>query len=150
MGAFWSSVNSRCAKGEPLKHKKKQQSRTAPQVGIIFFHAERLWIESTPLERAGNYGKCKIHDGNHVDFWEQLISQRLVPEYVEYENVPRGRVIFSPTSGRYLLLLDRCILRRKDVVAAIKRQMGLPPKGTETDTDSHYRCSECLGERGLD
>jgi hypothetical protein len=130
--------------------KKKHKPRTAPQVGIIFFFDGKLWIESTPVEKAGNYGECKIHDGNHVDFWERLISEGLVPQDDEYQNIPRGRVVFNQSSGRYQLLLDRCILRRKKIVAAIKRQMGLPLKRTDISTDSHYRCAECLPERGLD
>jgi hypothetical protein len=129
--------------------RKKHKPRT-PQVGIIFWFDQKLWIESTPVEKAGNYGQCKIHDGNHVNYWERLISERMVPEHVEYQDVPRGRVIFSPASERYLLLLDRCILRRKKIVAAIKRQMGLPSKGTDTDTDPHYRCAKCLASHGFD
>jgi hypothetical protein len=130
--------------------RKKSGPCNAPQVGIFFFFANRLWIESTPMEMAGNYGACKVHDGNHVDYWERLISERLVPGDEEYQNIPRGRIIFDASSGRYLLLLDRCILRQKNVVAMIKRQMGLPLRKTDTDTDSHYRCCECLFERGLE
>ena len=129
---------------------KKSGTRPAPQVGIIFFFANRLWIESTPVEKADKYAECKIHDGNHIEFWERLISERLVPGDEEYQNVPRGRVIFNSSSGRFLLLLDRCILRKKNVVAAIKRQMGLPSKETDMSTDLHYRCSECLSGHGVD
>ena len=115
-----------------MAKKKNPQTRTAPQVGIIFFFDNKLWIESTSLEKAGNYGECKIHDGNHIDYWDRLISEGLVPQDEEYQNVPRGRVVYNTSTQRYRLMLDRCILRRKNVVAAIKRQMGLP--STETDT----------------
>jgi hypothetical protein len=130
--------------------RKNREMRTAPQVGIIFYFGNKLWIESTPLEKAGTYGECKIHDGNHIDYWDRLISEGLVPQDDEYQNIPRGRVVFNTSTKRYRLMLDRCILRRKSLVAAIKWQMGLPAKDTDTATDPHYRCAECLGERGLD
>lgn len=132
------------------KKKKNPQTRPAPQVGIIFYFDNKLWIESTPLEKAGNYGECKIHDGNHIDYWDRLIRESLVPQDDEYQNIPRGRVVYNTSTQRYRLMLDRCILRRKNLVAMIKRQMGLPPKETDTSTDLHYRCAECLSERGLD
>jgi hypothetical protein len=47
-------------------------------------------------------------------------------------------------------MVDRCILRQEDLVAAIKQQMRLPPKKTDTFTDPHYRCAECVALRGLD
>jgi hypothetical protein len=56
--------------------KKKPQTRTAPQVGIIFFFGNRLWIETTPLECAGTYGEFKIHEGDHIVYWDQLIRRR--------------------------------------------------------------------------
>lgn len=129
--------------------KKTPQTRAAQQVGVIFFFDRKLWIESTPLGKAGIYGECKIHDGNHIDYWDSLMSESLVPQDEEYQNVPRGRVVFNVSTKRYRLMLDRCILRRKSVVAVIKRQMGLPQKTTDTDTDSHYRCAECVASRGL-
>lgn len=129
--------------------KKNPQARTAPQVGIIFVSNRRLWVETTPLQSAGTYGEFKIHEGDHVTYWDQLILAGVVPRGLEYENVPRGRVVFNTSTKRYRLMLDRCILRRKNLVAKIEQQMGLPAEETDTDTDPHYRCAECLASHGL-
>jgi hypothetical protein len=130
--------------------RKRGEARISPQVGIIFFFDQKLWIESTPLDCAGAYGEFKIHDGDHVVYWDRLILERAAPQDLDYENVPRGRVVFNTFTKRYRLMLDRCILRQKNLVAAIKRQMGLPQKETDTLTDPHYRCGECVALRGLD
>ena len=114
----------------------------------LFFFDRKLWIESTPLEEAGNYGELKIHDGDHVHYWDRLILEGMVPRSPDYEDIPRGRVSFNTSTGRYLLLLDRCILRQKNIVALIKQQLRLTREGIDTDTDSHYRCADCL--TGLD
>ena len=130
--------------------KKKRESRTLPQVGIFFWFEDKLWTESACVEKAGGHVDFKDHDGDHVTYWDRLISEGLVPEHVEYQDVPRGRVVFNTSTDRFHLMLDRCILRRKKIAAAIKKQMGLPAKATDTSTDLHYRCAECLVERGLD
>jgi hypothetical protein len=133
-----------------VTQRKKQETRTAPQVGIVFSFDDKLWIERTVLEKAGDYGKFKIHEGDHVIYWGRLILKCVVPQDLEYEHIPRGRVAFNTFTKRYRLMLDRCILRQKNLVAAIKRQMGLPQKETDTLTDPHYRCGECVALRSLD
>jgi hypothetical protein len=132
-----------------VRTKKKNKSRSAPQVGIIFFYDHKLWIESTPVQKAAGHGNFKDHDGDHSTYWDGLIKEGKVPEDEEYQNVPRGRVVFHADTGRYHLLLDRCILRRKNLVAKIEQQMGLPAEETDTDTDSHYRCAACLLPRAI-
>jgi hypothetical protein len=132
-----------------MLRKKKQEMQTRPQVGIFFFFDHKLLIECTPLEQAGNWGKFKIHEDDHVAYWDRLIREGVVPRHEDYKNIPRGRVALNTATGRYLLLLDRCILRQKRLVATIKQKMGLPPNETDTDTDAHYRCAKCLAERGL-
>jgi hypothetical protein len=44
---------------------------------------------------------------------------------------------------KFTLLADRCILKRKDVIAAIKKELNLP-RQTTLGTDPHYRCFTCL------
>ena len=62
----------------------------------------------------------------------------------EYEEHPRGRVAYNEKTGKYALLADKCILGKKSLVAKILSRMRLPPKDTETGTDTHYRCFRCL------
>jgi hypothetical protein len=53
-------------------------------------------------------------------------------------------VSYNERTGKYTLLADRCILGRKSLVGKILSGMHLPVRGTETGTDSHYRCFRCL------
>jgi len=69
-----------------------------------------------------------------------------VPSETEYEELPRGRVMYNGKTCQFILLADRCILKRKTLVMQIKKEMGLP-KNTEVGRDSHYRCFACLSGR---
>jgi hypothetical protein len=69
----------------------------------------------------------------------------LVPPDVEYGEFPRGRVIFNTKTEKFILLADRCILQKRDLVKRIMAAMELPVKKTEIDTDPHHRCYRCLG-----
>jgi len=137
-------------------HKKQRRSSSAsvsePTVGIFWLVGEKLVFDVTPLSQAEDYGDFKIHSGNHVSVWERLRVTKIVPVEMEYEEAPRGRVMYDVKNHLFSLLADPCILRRKEIVAKIKREMNLPKgRSTSVDTDYHYRCHACLyGIRGAD
>jgi hypothetical protein len=121
-----------------------QKSATSAAVGIIFLHRDNLWIDSTPLNDAADYGALKTHEKGHPEYWEELQRRGLVPIDVEYDEVPRGRVTADPKRGTSLLLLDRCIRDRPEMIARIFSELHLPPApATAIGADSHYICPEC-------
>jgi len=115
-----------------------------PRVGIFWLVDEKLVFDTTPVSQAEDYGALRIHAGNHLSVWERLREKNIVPVEMEYEEAPRGRVMYDTKNRRFSLLADRCILRRKELVSHIRKEMRLP-KNTSTDTDHHYRCFQCLG-----
>lgn len=115
-----------------------------PRVGIFWLFNRRLVIDSTPVSAAEPYGDCLTHPRGHLRYWTMLQKSGQVPTEVEYEEPPRGRGLFDKRRDQFVLLADRCILNRRDVVNRIMAQMHLPPDQTDLDTDSHYRCGRCL------
>ena len=57
----------------------------------------------------------------------------------EYEEWPRGRIVYASESGRFIIYADALILRRLALLATIHERFGLPPGRTEAKRDSHYR-----------
>jgi hypothetical protein len=79
----------------------------------------------------------------HIEYWDKLQRVGAVPES-EYDEHPRGRVMFNFKTAKFILYADECILSRKGLVRRILSWMNLPLKNTETGTDWHYRCPKCL------
>ncbi|MGA2607313.1 MAG: hypothetical protein ABSH01_07640 [Terriglobia bacterium] len=121
---------------------KKNLDR-APQLGIFWLINGKLIIDSSPLTEAEPYGNHLGHPRSHIEVWEKYQRGGKVPLEMEYEQAPRGRVMFDRTSDTFTILADKCILRRKDLIAGIKSELKLP-KSTRLSTDSHYRCFTCL------
>jgi hypothetical protein len=132
-----------------MKKKQRNPSRTVSEarVGIFWLVGENLLFDMTPLSKAEAYGNFKIHSGNHISIWEQFRLAGIVSPEAEYEEYPRGRVAFDAKTQQFSLLADRCILRRKKLVADIKKEMHLP-KSTSVSSDYHYRCFACLKQSG--
>ena len=129
--------NSRC----PAAGKTEESGE--PRVGIFWMLNGEPLIDYAPLSEAEPYGDHVTHPRGHAEVWEQYQLGGVVPREMEYEEAPRGRVMYNTKTRRFTLLADRCILKRRDMVAKIKKEMHLP-RNTETGTDSHYRCFACL------
>ena len=124
--------------------KRKNAVAAAPSVGIMYVVRGKLLIDSTPLTQAGRYGDFAIHERAHIEYWAELVKKGEVPNS-EYEEFPRGRVAYDIKAGKFTLLADRCILRRKNIVGKILSRLQIPLKNTEVGADSDYRCFRCLG-----
>jgi hypothetical protein len=118
--------------------RRKKESR----VGIFWVVGGRLVIDSTPLNEAEAYADFKIHSGDHISMWEKFQQKGIAPRDMEYEDAPRGRVMYNAKTKRFSLLADRCILKDKKLVQEIMTALGLT-KTTEIRTDEHYRCFRC-------
>jgi hypothetical protein len=124
--------------------KVKRTAAGEPQVGIFWLVSGNLVIDSTPLTEAEPYGDFLIHPGSHLEAWRLFQRSGSVPANVEYEELPRGRVVYNTRTQRFTLLADTCILRDTDIVNKIMFEMNLPNRKTCKGTDSHYRCFVCL------
>ena len=122
----------------PTKRQKKE-----PHVGIFWLIDGNPLIDSTALSQAEPYGDHLIHPRGHAEVWGQYQRAGVVPIDMEYEESPRGRVIYHTKTRRFTFLADPCILNDKRIVHRIMSNMSLP-RNTGTDTDNHYRCSACL------
>jgi hypothetical protein len=116
---------------------------TEARVGVFWLVDRTRVIDSTALSEAEDYGDFKIHAGDHYSVWDRFQQAATVPAEMEYEEAPRGRVVYNTKTHRFTLLADKCILRRRTVVELIISELHLPTN-TRTSTDDHYRCSRCL------
>ena len=122
---------------------QKASSKTPePHVGIFWVVNGKSLMDSTPLSEGEPYGDYLTHPRGHAEVWESFHQNHTVPADIEYEEFPRGRVIYNTKTQRFRFLADKCILREKSVVRKIMLALHLP-RNTQLDEDSHYRCSSC-------
>ena len=117
-------------------------SKPEARVGIFWIVDGELLIDSTLLSEAEEYDDFRIHPRDHISVWETFQQNGTVPREVEYEESPRGRVMFDTRTKRFTLLADHCILKDKILVRKIMQALHLP-RNAQLDEDSHYRCSSC-------
>ena len=121
---------------------------TEPAVGIFWRVNGVLVIDRSILDKAEPYGECITHPAGHYERWQawQALggAGRAAAGYpdriasTEYDQWPRGRIIYETPTRRFVLYADRR-LQQPDIIDALKTVFGL--NGTEVivRSDSHYR-----------
>lgn len=111
--------------------------------GIIERDCTRLLCDKVPLLEGELYGEA-ITWGEHYDFWESLRSQKSphtltqVPAWSEYDEWPRGRVIYQTQKEKFVVYADQKLLT-KTARLAIAKEFCLPPSNADYYPDSHYK-----------
>ena len=122
---------------------QKGRLKAEPKVGIFWLVGNRLVLASTPLSKAEPVLGFRHFINGHKDVWAKLQRRGRVPREMEYEESPRGRVLYSGRSVQFEILADRCIASDKRCTAIVIERLGLPGD-TSVVTFSHYRCANCM------
>ena len=121
------------------------------RVGIFWFVAEgghtHLITDTTPLDHAEPYGEFLTHAASHYDVWTALqhrpateLQQQYgttAPRHHEYEDWPRGRIVYHQPSSTFIIYADRQ-LHHPPFVQQIVHAFGLEGHAHILKTDTHY------------
>jgi hypothetical protein len=110
-----------------------------------------LLAHDVTLELAEAYGDCLTCPLSHYDAWEgtkrgkPLLAPldatiKLLIAASDYENWPRGRIVYDGAAQSFIVYADRQIFPHAALVCA---HFNLPP-GVPFRTDPHYRNSKRL------
>ncbi len=127
----------------PQTKSGKQSKPVEPRLGIFWLFKDSLLMDSLPLSACELYDNHLTYPHGHIDVWERWRQAGKAPPESEYEEYARGRVMCDIETKKFTLLADKCILKRKNLIADIKKAFCLP-KQTSLGTDPHYRCFTCL------
>ena len=124
----------------------------SPLIGIFWMistsEGVRLLAASCLLDKAEPYGDCLTFGPGHYEIWrgwrqsrELDAAARAVVRAHEYEDWPRGRIVFNREQNRFILYADRK-LRRPETIEAIQQRFQLPADRTAVEADFHYQSKE--------
>ena len=117
--------------------------------------AATLLAHRCSLDEAEPYGSMLTCAHGHYEVWEQwrkdigahpTDTAQLIAAS-EYEEWPRGRIVYDTETDRFILYADGQILRRPALMTAISERFGLPMDRTDAKRDNHYRSTRRLGWR---
>jgi hypothetical protein len=118
----------------------KGKKAAIPELGIFWIDdSGTMFAESVSLRDAEDYGEFKIFDKSHYDSWSAAVRANPKWRDKEYDEVPRGRVVYKkdPKKPMFVVYLPMRIVKYKNKIIG---QFNLPSGHTRFDTsDEHYR-----------
>lgn len=124
----------------------------SPLIGIFWMISTsdgvRLLAVSCPLDKAEPYGDCLTFGPGHHEIWQgwrqarelDAVARAVVRAH-EYEDWPRGRIVFNRAQDRFILYCDRKLMRTK-TIEEIQQRFHLPADRTAVEADFHYQSRE--------
>ena len=131
---------------------EKAQHET-PHVGIFWVvqateDEAGLLAAGCPLDQAEAYGDCLTYGPGHCETWDHWRRDRPVDPvrsatvwFHEYEDWPRGRIVFDRARDLFIVYADRKLLTPA-TIARIETHFHLPEDRTEVQSDLHYQSTE--------
>lgn len=109
-----------------------------------------LVTDTTPLADGELYGEFLTHPRGHFDVWEAWrrlghggLAKRGFPKAIawhEYEDFPRGRVVYHRQTERFIIYADRA-LQSDAMVDRLLEAFRIPRLACDVRSDAHYRTS---------
>ena len=107
-----------------------------------------LLTDATPLAEAEPYGDFLTHPRGHYETWERWKEQgspipadksvaKAMTEH-EYEDFPRGRIVYEAKTRRFIIYADRK-LQGPSTMAAIVEAFKLTNRNFVVRSDLHYQ-----------
>jgi hypothetical protein len=121
----------------PKTKAKKLLGRAVGQVGIFWVFRGKVLAATWALQDGEQYGEAITGLIDHVDFWPQLQQQHPELRGLEYETVPRGRVVFKIRAEKFVIYLDKVLLKPK-IKQSVLTAFELRDAHFEFMSDPHY------------
>ena len=110
------------------------------KIGIFWVYQDTVLARPIALEDGDAFEGWIDSPEGHVHVWDEVnaFSDRF-PELAgrDYEEVPRGRVLYDQTEGVFVVYVYDGLLNPKSQ-AAIRKAFGLTKKNCRFEMDDHY------------
>lgn len=109
-----------------------------PSVGIFWLVGGEIVVFTTPVDRGERVGGFVNYPHGHVDLWRFVQRSRPQLREVEYEDIPRGRVVFDEGGKSFHLLLPSAACKDPALVERLIARFGLGNSEVKVIADRHY------------
>jgi hypothetical protein len=107
-------------------------------VGIFWIYQNQVLADCVPWTEGESYGEFVNGLSDHCTHWATFQRQRPELRRHEYEQVPRGRVIYNTLTATFTAYGSERFIRSEAQRALVLRAFHLPPGQTRFVADEHY------------
>ena len=102
-------------------------------IGIFWIH------KSIALDRMKPINGFIDSDFAHYKVWDEIVSQNKDLYLYEYEEIPRGRIVFDVKQKLFIIYSNYDIINLDEAKKLIMDTFGLDNKAVSFQYDAHYK-----------
>jgi len=109
------------------------------KIGIFWFYKNEVIgiAHELKISEADSLGMIDSHY-EHISYWNKLRCKYSELREIEYEEIPRGRVVFNKNKNKLIIYLDKKLLK-KEIVYKIYEFFNSDKYLSILMSDPHYR-----------
>lgn len=121
--------------------KARAQPVASGKIGIFWVYHGKLLATAFGLNAGMKYGDALNGPTDHVKYWPVFQARYAALRDLEYQDVPRGRVLFMQPTRQFRVYMDKT-LHKTAIKSALRKAFSLPASRTHFLTDAHYTTDE--------
>jgi len=106
-------------------------------IGIFWIINGKVDGFKEPIENGEDYGNTVQPSCDHFTYWGEFVLRYPKLKLMEYDEIPRGRVVYDKRKSCFVILSSKEILKNRKLIRSICQFYGLG-KNVELRWDEHY------------
>jgi hypothetical protein len=106
-------------------------------IGIFWIINGKVDGFKEPVENGEDYGDTVQPSCDHFTYWDEFTLCYPQLRLLEYDEIPRGRVVYDRKKNRFVILSSREVLNSSKLVESVCQFYGLG-ENIELRWDEHY------------
>jgi len=111
-------------------------------IGVFWIFEKQLFVELQLLDDIQSINGFKDSDLSHYHVWKKVKKLHSKFYILEYEDVPRGRIVFDISNNQFIVYCNKDILLEEISKKLILNKFELSKQNTLFKVDEHYEISK--------
>jgi len=109
------------------------------RIGIFWIYEKQIFCEFQQLQTLKPINGFIDSDLAHYQIWEKVKTQHPKFYLYEYEEIPRGRVVYDLSADQFIVYCNEDLLKDGTSKKLIMKAFGLSGEKTVFKEDGHYK-----------
>jgi hypothetical protein len=108
-------------------------------IGVFWIFENKIFLETQKLEDIKSMNGFKDSDLSHYKVWDKVKNQHPKFYLYEYEDIPRGRVVYNIEENQFIIYCNKNTLKEEISKRLILDKFQLLSENSIFKEDEHYR-----------
>lgn len=108
-------------------------------IGVFWIYKSKVYLKSVNVQDVKAIDGFIDSDFAHYHVWDEISSQNKDFYLYEYEDVPRGRIVYDVNNLQYIIYSNRDVINSDESKKAIIEAFKLEAYKVIFNYDAHYK-----------